>query len=340
METREYRSLFWPIVLIGVGVVALLVNLDIIEAINIGVLLRYWPLLLIIAGIDVLISRAAPALGIVLGIAVVGGVIALLLAGPSAAGGGGNSLFILNGELPVTTQTLRADLADAQEASIHMDLRSGSTTVNTQADQRELMIATVTSASPVELRQETENNTRFVTLDAPDGVMTFSGTAASDNDLPWDITLRPDISTALNVDVGSGSAALNLAGLTLGSLILEGGPGTAAVALPGGQQDVQIDVESGSINVTADDLISGVIRVEDGGPGTLTLALPAGLAVRLEVKDGGPGTVRHDTVFEQIEGDAGDDEGVWETPNYSEGEGLLIVIEDMGPGDVLIELGG
>lgn len=339
METKEYRSMFWPIVLIGVGVVALLVNLNVIEAINLGALLRYWPLLLIIAGIDVLLSRAAPALGIVLGIAVVGGVLALLIAGPGATGGSGNDIFILTGDLNVTTETLRADLADAQEASIRMDLRSGPTTVDTQDDQSDLLIATVTAVTPVELRQETENDTRFITLDAPEGVMTFSGSGVSASELPWDITLRPDIPTALNVDVGSGSATLNLADLALTSLTLEGGPGTATVALPGGEQDVQIDVGSGAINVAADDLISGIIEMEDGGSGTLTLTLPAGLPVRVEVIDGGSGTVRRDRAFEQVDGDDGDDEGAWETPNYSEDEGLLIVIDDLGSGDVVIELG-
>jgi len=45
-----YRSLFWPIVLIGIGVVWLLGNLGILTGANLVVLFRLWPLVLIVVG--------------------------------------------------------------------------------------------------------------------------------------------------------------------------------------------------------------------------------------------------------------------------------------------------
>ncbi|MGH2592056.1 MAG: LiaI-LiaF-like domain-containing protein [Anaerolineae bacterium] len=50
------RSIFWPLLLIVVGVLLLLGNFNLI-AINPWLLIRdYWPLLLIAAGLDILLS--------------------------------------------------------------------------------------------------------------------------------------------------------------------------------------------------------------------------------------------------------------------------------------------
>ncbi|MBC7814218.1 MAG: hypothetical protein H7175_23895, partial [Burkholderiales bacterium] len=44
----EYRSLFWPIALIGFGAIWLLGNLNILTRANLAVLGRLWPLILIV----------------------------------------------------------------------------------------------------------------------------------------------------------------------------------------------------------------------------------------------------------------------------------------------------
>jgi len=47
---RGYRSLFWAIVLIGAGVVALLFNLDAIDPASLGMLTYVWPIIVIGVG--------------------------------------------------------------------------------------------------------------------------------------------------------------------------------------------------------------------------------------------------------------------------------------------------
>ena len=59
-EKRRYRSLFWPMVLIGVGVVWLLGNIGVIRPASLGVLVSFWPLILIFIGLDILFGRRSP----------------------------------------------------------------------------------------------------------------------------------------------------------------------------------------------------------------------------------------------------------------------------------------
>ncbi|MHB8089227.1 MAG: LiaI-LiaF-like domain-containing protein, partial [Anaerolineaceae bacterium] len=44
----RYRSLFWPILLVGVGIVWLLSNLGLIQQISLGSILKFWPVVLFV----------------------------------------------------------------------------------------------------------------------------------------------------------------------------------------------------------------------------------------------------------------------------------------------------
>ena len=54
------RSMFWPLVLIGVGLVALFANYDLIQPLSLVSFLALWPVLLILLGIDIAFSRRWP----------------------------------------------------------------------------------------------------------------------------------------------------------------------------------------------------------------------------------------------------------------------------------------
>jgi len=77
------RDLFWPILMIGVGVVALLVNLGWLPEKNLLMLLNLWPLLLIVAGLGVLFRSRSPWLGAILGVLVVAVIFLVAFAGGS-----------------------------------------------------------------------------------------------------------------------------------------------------------------------------------------------------------------------------------------------------------------
>ena len=55
---RHYRSFFWPVVLILVGVVALLVNAGWLSSERLSLLTDLWPLILIVIGLELIVRRA------------------------------------------------------------------------------------------------------------------------------------------------------------------------------------------------------------------------------------------------------------------------------------------
>ncbi len=81
MAEGERADLFWPILMIGVGVVASLVYLRWLPEKNLGMLVNLWPLLLIVAGVGVLFRSRSPWMGAILGLLVVAVIFVVAFAG-------------------------------------------------------------------------------------------------------------------------------------------------------------------------------------------------------------------------------------------------------------------
>src|SRR5713101_7167257 len=58
MWNRRYRSLFWPAILILVGVFALLVNVRLVPVERLDRLVDLWPLILVVIGLGVVVRGA------------------------------------------------------------------------------------------------------------------------------------------------------------------------------------------------------------------------------------------------------------------------------------------
>jgi hypothetical protein len=77
----EHVDLFWPILMIGVGVTAILYELGWIPADNLWMMLNLWPLLLIVGGVGLIFRSRSPWVGAILGLLVVAGMLTIGLAG-------------------------------------------------------------------------------------------------------------------------------------------------------------------------------------------------------------------------------------------------------------------
>jgi hypothetical protein len=92
MTTR--RGLFWPLLLITIGLVFLLVNFGFIPGVTALSLLNLWPLLLILAGVDIAIGRRWPMAALGIDVAVIALGLALLASQPTILG---SPFFVIGG---------------------------------------------------------------------------------------------------------------------------------------------------------------------------------------------------------------------------------------------------
>ena len=162
------RSFFWPVLLIGIGVVLLLSQLGLIATISWGLLIRFWPVLLIVAGLDLLFGRRAPILGSLMGVLV----LVIVLAGLAWAPAVGwfnleNRSWTLSGlELPIEVRHSHYEEAidGAREARITLDLGSFPSEVGALSDDELLFEADVDHLG--QMRFETSGqSTRDILLD-------------------------------------------------------------------------------------------------------------------------------------------------------------------------------
>jgi hypothetical protein len=341
------RSLFWPLLLIGIGVIALLGTMGVLDRDNFSVLLRLWPVLLILIGLDIAFGRRSPAIGALIGIGTVALIIGLMLIGPSQ--GWGEDWEVKSGRYS-------EPIGAASSARVSLDLSAGPTDISALSDSNDLIDADLNYTGEIAFEVQGDREKTISLSERDTGGFFRFDWFAGDDELRWEIGLSPQVPLDLVVDGGSGSVDLDLRGLQLTGLNLDVGSGQVQGSLPAveGRYDVRVDGGSGKCRLDiaegADagldiDVGSGSIDVEtgagadvsvrvDGGSGKLTIDVSEDAAVRLDVREGGSGNVRVPGRFERIRsGD--DDEGTWETPGFDSADHKIeIIVDDLGSGNV------
>lgn len=244
MSSRARRGgVFLPLLLIALGALFLAERLGGVSIDVGGILSRWWPILLIAFGVDLIFSRRA------VGHWIAGILLAAFLAVAALAFLGGGWGTVSEPVVQGLDGTQGAQVTIACEATL--ELRGG-------ADSNDLIAGTVSLG-----RWETlvhtyrlEGGVGRLTLEERRGGM-----------LPrwkrdWSLRLNSDVPLLLDVTCGSGHADLDLADLTLGELVLTSGKGGANVTLPA---------------------VDGLhARIRSGG-GAVSVTLPAGVGARVQV---------------------------------------------------------
>jgi len=334
---RSSRSVMGPILLIVAGVLFLLDNLNVLPPLNWMAALRFWPLLLIFIGLNVLAVQARPPLGTALSLllalaaAAVFGYLLLRGAPEQALGRLG-----LDASAPeLREQTFDVGLDGAASAGIELNLSRFPTDISAlDAGDDRLMAGAVSTFGNLDVRPSSDADGRVEVEVSEEGGGTWflDPRAWTDQGGEWTIGLNPDTPTDLRVDAGNASATAALEALMLTSLTLDAGNGGVTAGLPPGDYDIELDGGNGSLTVTLPD--GGVQELRlDGGNGGVTLLLPEGVAARIEYNEGN-GDVDVDDRFERVSGD--NDEGAYETADYGRAtEGILMHI-DTGNGRATI----
>lgn len=328
----HYRSLFWPVILIGVGLVWLLVNLNIFTAANIAVLDRIWPIFLIIIGLDLLFGRHSPQLGALIGIGAVALIIVLMLVGPSLG---------LAPNVEIRSEHFEEAIGDATSARVTLNASVGSMTVAALEDSRNLIEADINYVGQITFDVSGEQE-KAVTLGQVGNVSfsqgpisTLFGWIGATSALRWDISLTPDVPLDLTVNGSVGDSQIDLRNLQLTGLAYRGSVGgvhltLAASAAP---YNVEINGSVGEFTLVIPDDAAITAHIE-GGVGGFTIDVPDNAAVRLNSSGGLGGITLPDSFTRTSSGD--DNTGTWETAAYRSAERRITIDYNGGVGGLTV----
>lgn len=337
---KQAPSLFGPIVLIAIGLFFLLNNLGLLPTaqFNWMVALQLWPLFLILLGVNLIVRQAPSPLGGFLSALV--GITAVAIFGYVLLYGEDNPRLARFGltapPAEAQTEQIVFSAAGLQSAEIELSPRQARVVLFALEDSPNLIEGQVSYFDDLAFTTQVDGARAQLSLqDQSTGFAWLNPANWGSFTLePWELGLNPGVPLDLKLSIGAGSSDLNLTGLTLSSLSVDGGAGSITLSLADGDYTTKVDVGAGSTRITLPE--NGRQQVEiDGGAGSLTLLLPPGREARIEV-DKGAGSLNLDrTRFTQVQGRS-DKEGVWETAGYQRADDPLDIKIDIGAGSVTV----
>ncbi len=305
-------SVFWPIVLIGAGVLWLMANQGIALRNPFELLLLFWPVLLVVAGIELLFNRTGMVgtfVSALLGIGVVAGAIFYLTTpGEFVTPTYMNWNFLpRNGAL--RTVDIGQPLENARAMNVELHLPGGFGSIKPVTNPVNLMEGEVSYLGTLTNRVTRGDDIANVLLENDTRHNNWLDFWLSTQ--KWDVRLNPRVPLDLKLVVGSGAHTFDLREFDVKSILLKQGSGAVTLRLPqNGQYPVTLDVGSGIANIE----------------------LPKGLAARVNY-DIGSGWFNVNNL-RRVRGD--NEQGVYETDGFNQNGAYVIFDVDMGSGVVVI----
>lgn len=296
---RGVRGVSWAIILIGFGVAFLLQNLGVMSF-NWLTLVRYWPVLLILGGIDLLLGRTwiGSAIAALLGLVIVGG----LLYMASSAGGA----VSLTG--PAVTQDIPEYALDdsVEELTVNLSVGAASVILDGNAARGQVVQGTYRADEniPLETEYSSSGDTGVLTLKQETEGAEWV-TVNVENEI--NVSLAGDVPLVLNADSGASNLEFDLSDVQLRVLNVNGGVGNLEVQLPA-QGDMDVNV--------------------NGGIGAVSISVPNGLEA--EVRIDGLTSMDVPARFDKIS------DGLWRTSGYEDAENRARITISTGIGRVEI----
>ena len=247
---RKYRISTWGIILVFVGVVLLLQNFNILPWGLWAMLWRFWPVILVVIGLNIIIGRHKPWLSTILVLVVLGaflGVAAWQYQMPPCQ------------EVIITYSEPRGDL---HEAVVKLDFRAG-----------HLRLSALPTDSPNWVEAVSRGNGLTADFRRRDRVGHLHLESTWDCRRPWrrvergwtewDMELAQDIPLTLEVQSDAANAKLDLYYLNVTQLDLELNAANCEIMMPSGAAVTRVFIEANAANIE--------------------ITIPEGVAARIEV---------------------------------------------------------
>jgi len=237
-QPLQYARSFWAAALIALGVLFLIGNLGFLNGWQFDRIAELWPLILVLVGAEILITRSLPrqtgaALGALVAILAILGAVLWVGVGTATPVGSASS-------------SASAPLGNLERATLELNVGGATVTINTgvsagqlysasfHANSADRTIATVNQSTGV-VRIELQNRTFFF---GPSGGRSVD--LALSNQIPWSIAING----------GASQQTLDLSAMKVSRLSINGGAQQITVILPAAVGMVPIELNGGAANLT------------------------------------------------------------------------------------------
>jgi signal transduction histidine kinase len=257
MSNERRNSLFGPVLLIGIGVLLLLSNFGIVDIDIWDLIFRFWPVLLIAAGLDILFGRRSGAGAI---IALV--VIVVLIAGALTWGATDLSAVANDPAAQSIFQGLNGD----QRAEITLAAGVGQLHLAGAPAPDTLIEGTIIPHRNERIVSdfEQEGDTAIYTLKSEGGRFLFPSWGGRARGV-WDLRITQSIPVELTVSTGVGESTIDLGLVQLSGLDIDTGVGETTITLPGrGAYSARVNGGVGEVTVLIPDTIAARIQADAG----------------------------------------------------------------------------
>ena len=304
MTERSYHkrrggSLVFPIILIVLGVLLLLDNLNITPGIDWAAIWKLWPLILIAIGLEVILGRRV-SFGTILLVVII-----------AVIGGAAVWWSVVADSGDRTTEHLTWPKDGIEQAEVELSIGVGKLQLTGESDVGGLMIADLDlgpgvavsqNSDDIDLEDDTPRAWIASKKDSFPFPRIFGGSASE-----WDLSLNDRVRWNLSINSGVGDVRLDLSDLKVGELELDSGVGSVDLTLPR----------------------RGTLRAKvDGGVGDVNITVPEGAQARLRV-DRGIGSLNVGSRFKR----RGD---FYETEGFNSAESFIDLEIDIGVGTVSV----
>jgi hypothetical protein len=245
---RSYRrrGMFWPLVLIGVGLVALLANYGFVRPVSIVSFLALWPVLLVLLGIDIAFSRRWPLPTLGAEVVIIAGALLLAATQPATLSlatfsfGGSNDCSNPGPAVSAPRGSLESLRLTVNGGAAAYRLTGGATgAVEASADGTELCLSDRTSPRG------------SATVTAGDIRLSQSG-AHFGGHADVTVNVANDLPLSLQVNAGAGEFLIDLHDVAVTDARLSVGASNTTIVLPHPTGDVPVRLDGGASNITVE----------------------------------------------------------------------------------------
>jgi len=254
VNARRRRGVFWPLLLIALGLLFLLQTLGFISGVSWLAIASLWPILLILIGLDIAFAGRWPVPTLVAEVLVIAAGLALVAYAPNL----GPRAFVFGGSEPG-----ESDVTVPRGGATELDLtlNAGATRAYRVSGGATELVEAHSADSNLRVRT-TGTNRVNVRLDevTPNGFLRPAGEA------DIQVQVASDVPTSLTINVGAGQFDIDLSDIRVRTADVNVGASSMRFVLPKPTGDVPIDM--------------------NGGASTITVTVPDGVEARISTSGG------------------------------------------------------